>query len=77
MTDIKLLAMLNDYFTAQRTVVNSMYWAIEYFEQGRMDSSWAYLFDWCEAKDKREELWKRFKGQYPRAWKLKEGFGND
>jgi hypothetical protein len=77
MTDIKLLALLNDYYNAQRNVVLSMYWAMEYFERGRMDSSWAYLFEWCEAKDEREELWKRFKSEYPRAMMLKEGFCND
>jgi hypothetical protein len=77
MTDIKLLVLLNDYYTAQRNVVTFMVWAMEGFEQGREHYLWNNLFYWCEAKDEREELWKRFKGQYPRAMKLKEGFGND
>jgi hypothetical protein len=74
MTDIKLLNLLNDYYGAQRNVVTCMMWGMERFEQGRMDSSWEYLFEWCEAKDEREELWKRFKSDYPRAMMLKEGY---
>ena len=74
MTDIKLMALLDDYYTAQRSVVSSMYWAMEYFERGRDGASWAYLFEWCVAKDEREELWKRFKHDYPRAMMLKEGY---
>lgn len=75
MTDIKLLALLNDYYTAQRNVVTSMLWAIENFERGREDiGSWLRLFYWCEAKDEREELWRRFKSDYPRAMMLKEGY---
>jgi hypothetical protein len=73
MTDIKLLILLNDYYTAQRNVVISMYWAMEYFERGREDSSWVYLFEWCENKDRRAALWKRFKHHYPKAMMLKEG----
>lgn len=74
MTDIKLLALLNDYYTAQRNVVTSMIWAMEDFERRREDVSWARLIDWCEAKDEREELWKRFKHKYSRAMMLKEGY---
>lgn len=74
MTDIKLLALLNDYYNAQRNVVTYLLWAMEDFERGREESSWVYLFDWCEAKDDREELWKQFKHHYPRAMMLKEGY---
>lgn len=74
MTDIKLLTLLNDYYTAQRNVVLSMIWAMEEFERDREHVSWAYLFEWCEDKDHREELWKRFKSDYPRAMMLKEGY---
>ena len=74
MTDIKLLNLLNDYYTAQRNVVNSMYWAMHHFEQGREDASWEWLFDWCEDKDRRAELWSKFKHNYPRAMMLKEGY---
>ena len=77
MNEIKLLALLNDYYTAQRNVVTCMLWAMHHFEQGREDESWSWLFDWCEDKERREELWKRFKSDYPRAMMLKEGFGND
>ena len=77
MTDIKLLNLLNDYYTAQRNVVLSMIWAMEEFERGSMDESWAYLFEWCENKDRRAELWSKFKHHYPRAMMLKEGFCND
>jgi len=77
MTDIKLLSLLSDYYDEQLTVVYSMLWAMEEFERGHMDASWAYLFEWCENKDRREELWKRFKHQYPRAMMLKEGFADD
>ena len=74
MTDIKLLALLNDYYTAQRNIVTCMIWAMEDFERGREDVSWARLIDWCQAKDEREALWKRFKSDYPRAMMLKEGY---
>ena len=73
MTDIKLLALLNDYYTTQRNVMLSMLWAMEEFERNREHVSWAYLFEWCEAKDEREEMWKRFKHHYPRAVMPKEG----
>ena len=74
MTDIKLLALLNDYYDEQRTVVYALMWAMEEFERGRMDSSWAYLFEWCENKDRRNELFSKFKSDYPRAMMLKEGY---
>ena len=77
MTNIKLLALLNDYYTAQRNVVTSMIWAMHHFEQGCEDACWPWLFDWCEAKDEREELWKRFKSDYPKAMMLKEGYDYD
>ena len=77
MTDIKLLALLNDYYTAQRSVVTCMIWAMGEFERGSEDLSWEWLIDWCECKYEREELWKRFKHQYPRAMMLKEGFVDD
>ena len=74
MTDIRLLELLNDYYGAQRNVVLSMICAVEHFELGREQDSFAYLFDWCEDKDRREELWKKFKHHYPRAMMLKEGY---
>lgn len=74
MTDIKLLALLNDYYIAQKNVVSSMYWAMHHFEQGCEDYSWLWLFHWCEDKDRRAELWKQFKHDYPRAMMLKEGY---
>jgi hypothetical protein len=74
MTDIKLLSLLNDYYSAQNYVVSAMIWAMEDFERGREQLSWVYLFQWCESKDEREELWKRFKSDYPRAMMLKEGY---
>lgn len=55
MTDIKLLALLNDYYNVQRNVVTYMLWAMEDFERGREDVSWVHLFDWCEAKDERAD----------------------
>lgn len=77
MTDIKLLTLLNDYYDEQKAVVCAMLWAMEDFERGRIDTSWAYLFEWCENKDRRQELWQRFKHKYPRAMMLKEGFCDD
>ena len=74
MTDIKLLTLLDDYYKEQLTVVYALLWAMEDFERGRIDASWAYLFEWCENKDRREELWGRFKHHYPRAMMLKEGY---
>lgn len=77
MNEIKLLILLNDYYTAQKNVANSMKWSMHHFEQGREDASWSWLFYWCEDKDRREELWKRFKHQYPKAMMLKEGYADD
>lgn len=77
MTDTKLLALLNDFYTANKNVVLSMLWAIEEFEKGRDDVSLAYLFEWCEAKDARAEIWKRLQNHYPEALMLKEGIFHD
>jgi hypothetical protein len=74
MTDIKLLTLLGDYYAEQRTVVYAILWAMEEFERGRMDSSWAYLFEWCENKDRRDELFGKFKNNHARAVMLKEGY---
>ena len=73
MTDIKLLDLLNDYYTAQRNVVTYLLWAMEDFERGREHYSWDNLLDWCEAKDARKDLWNKFKQKYPLALMLKEG----
>lgn len=77
MTDIKLLTLLNDYYTAQKNVVTCMLCAMEAFEDKEMVWMWEALFDWCEAKDRRAELWKQFKHDYPRAMMLKEGLSHD
>lgn len=74
MTEIKLLTLLNQYYSAQLNVVTSMIWAMEDFDRKREQASWSWLLDWCEAKDEREALWKRFKSDYPRAMMLKEGY---
>jgi hypothetical protein len=47
--------------------------AIDMFERGREIPMWYALFQWCEAKDEREEYWGRFKHHYPDAMALKEG----
>ena len=73
MKDIRLLELLDIYYTAQKTVVAYMLCAMESFEDGEMEWMWVALFDWCEAKYRREELWKQFKHHYPRAMMLKEG----
>lgn len=77
MKDIELLALLNDYYTAQRNVVTAMIWAMEDFGMGREDVSWARLIDWCEAKDEREALWKRIQPHYVDAVMLNEGVAHD
>lgn len=77
MNDIRLLELLSHYFTAQKNVVTYMLSAMEAFEDGEMEWMWEALFDWCEAKDLRTELWKQFIHHYPRAMMLKEGFGDD
>lgn len=74
MTDIRLLELLNDYYGAQRNVVLSMICAMEHFELGREQDSFAYLFDWCEDKDRRDELFLKFKNNYARAVMLKDGY---
>ena len=77
MTDIKLLEMLSDFYGVQKNVTCFMLWAIEDFERGKEDQSYSQLFLWCEAKDDREEIWKKFKSDFPRATMLKEGVGYD
>lgn len=77
MTDIRLLDLLDTYYIAQRNVLAYMLAAMEAFEDEEMVWMWEALFDWCEAKDRREELWKQFKHDYPRAMMLKEGFCDD
>lgn len=74
MNDIELLELLNDYYGAQRNVVLSMICAVEHFELGREQDSFAYLFDWCEDKDRRDELFLKFKNDYARAVMMKEGY---
>lgn len=74
MTDIKLLALLNEYYEEQISVVCALMCAMEDFERGYEESSWALLFMWCEAKDRRNELFSKFKSDYPRAVMLKEGY---
>ena len=73
MTDIKLLTLLGHYYEEQRTVVYALLWAMEDFERGREDSSWVYLFEWAENKDRRNELFSKFKSDHARAVMLKEG----
>lgn len=72
MTDIRLLELLSHYFAAQRTVVAYMLCAMEAFEDGEMEWMWEALFDWCETKDRRDELFSKF--DYARATMLKEGY---
>ena len=74
MTDIKLLALLGDYYYEQRTVAYAMMLAMEEFERGRNNESWAHLFEWCVNKDRREELFAKFNNDYARAVMLKEGY---
>jgi len=73
MTDIKLMALLEQYYGAQRDVAVHMRVALMAFAGGNDASTWLNLFGWCEAKDRREELWKTFKHHYPRAMMMKEG----
>ena len=74
MNDIRLLELLDTYYTAQRTVVAYMLCAMEAFEDGEMEWMWEALFDWCEAKDRRDELFLKFKNNYARAVMLKDGY---
>lgn len=74
MTDIQVLTLLTKYYAASRDVALFVLWAMEDFEKGKEQHSFANLFLWCEAKDEREALWKRFKSDYPRAMMLKEGY---
>jgi len=73
MTDRQLLALLCDFYQVQKEVVLSMLDAIDMFERGRDIPMWYALFQWCEARDEREDFWKRFKHYYPDAMALKEG----
>lgn len=77
MTDIKLLTLLNDFYTDNKNVVLSMLWSMEDFERGREQQSWYWLFNWCESKDARTEVWKQLQDHYPEALMLKEGVFHD
>ena len=77
MTDIKLLELLNDYYVAQKNVVNSMRYAMRCFEHGHKVASWDWLFNWCEDKECRDELVSKFERNYKRAIALKEGVKHD
>jgi hypothetical protein len=77
MTDIKLLELLDLYSAAQRNVVAYMLCAMEAHEEKEHVWMWDALFYWCEAKDRREELWDQLKSDFPRAMMLKEGVSDD
>ena len=75
MTDIKLLELLDLYCAAQRNIVAYMLCAMEAHEENAPVSVWDALFYWCEAKDRRNELWSKFKyNNYARAMMMKEGY---
>lgn len=73
MTDTELLWLIRRYYAEQSDVALCMIGAMNYFESGQEQTSFAYLFDWCEAKDRREELFAEFNNDYARAVMLKEG----
>lgn len=73
MTDIKLMALLEQYYGAQRDVAIHMRVAMMAFDGGNDASTWLNLFGWCEAKDERSRVWGEFKSEFPRATMLKEG----
>jgi len=77
MTDRQLLALLCNFYEVQKHVALYMMDAIYMFEKGQETPTWYALFEWCEAKDEREEYWGRFKHHYPDAIALKEGVSYD
>ena len=77
MTDKQMLELLVNFYQVQKEVVLYMLDAIDMFERGRDIPMWYALFEWCEAKDEREEYWGRFKHHYPDAIALKEGVSYD
>lgn len=77
MTDRQLLALLCNFYEVQKHVVLNMMDAIYMFDKSQETPTWYALFQWCEAKDVREEYWDRFKHQYPDAMALKEGVSYD
>jgi hypothetical protein len=66
--------LLCEYYDEQRTVAYALMLAMEEFKRGRNDESWAYLFEWCENKDRRDKLFAEFNNDYPQAMMLKEGY---
>ena len=67
------LELLTAYYGAQRKVAFFMDMAMESFELGQEQESFLHLFNWCETKDARRDLWDKFKQKYPLALMLKEG----
>jgi hypothetical protein len=73
MTDRQMLGLLVDFYRAQMDVAIQMSNALYMSECGQEIPMWYSLFQWCEARDEREEFWKKFKHYYPDAMALKEG----
>ncbi len=77
MTDRQMLGLLVDFYRAQMDVAIQMSNVLYMFERGQEIPTWYALFQWCEAKDEREEFWSEFKHHYPDAIALKEGVSYD
>ena len=75
MTDDKLLALLSDFYTANKNMIHILslsMWHLKYGDE-QDQLSWDCLFQWCEAKDTRDEIAVRLKPYNLRAYRLKEG----
>lgn len=73
MTDEKLLILLGDYHNVQLEVVECMAYARQRFKFKQEQSSWVYLLEWADARERRKELRQKFTGNYMRALMLSEG----
>ncbi|CAB4154859.1 hypothetical protein UFOVP652_38 [uncultured Caudovirales phage] len=73
MKDEAVLTMLCEYLLAQIDVITCMAYARKSFRLGQEHASWAYLFEWAEATDAREEAWQALRPEYIKAVQLQEG----
>jgi hypothetical protein len=55
----KLDMLWRDYYTSEVYITRTVVWAMDAFERGDIERSWMCLFDWCQAQDDRELVWRR------------------
>ena len=68
---------LIDYYEAELRVAKYMKQAIDAHDVGNENGMYAYLFDWCMAKDSSNKTWKKLEPHFLDALFIKAGHGNN